>query len=324
MTMLAAVLVALRPRTAAADRVAVAALLALVVGVALPLARAARPRRPRQLPVAADPDRLLHRHLALDPGRPDRPRHRRQDRGGRPDPRRSSSWPRKVGSIHWPSLALGVGACSRVLQGVAAARLPVPGPRGRRRARHRCCRRLFDFRGLGIAVVGDIPSRLPALALPVARRACRSTPVAARGRGDLPGQLRRPASSPPAASARGGYRGRRRPRADRLRRGQHRRRAASAPSRSPPRTRARRSTPTVGGQIAARGHRGRGGADGDAALPAAGARASCRSRRSARSWSPPALSLIDVARPARDLADQPDGVRLRADRAWRGRSASAS
>ncbi len=73
---------------------------------------------------------------------------------------------RNVGLIHWPSLALAV-AMFAVLQGASAFRLPVPGPvlvvvlsvllsAG------------LDLRSHGIATVGDIPSGVPALALPTA------------------------------------------------------------------------------------------------------------------------------------------------------------
>lgn len=70
----------------------------------------------------------------------------------------------KAGSIHWPSLVLAV-AMFALLQIVKAVRLPVPGPvvalivaTGLSAA--------FDFQGMGIAVVGDIPTGLPSLHLP--------------------------------------------------------------------------------------------------------------------------------------------------------------
>ena len=92
-----------------------------------------------------------------------------------------------------------------LLQAVRITRLPVPG-----RCWSSCSRcvlsALFDFRGHGIAVVGDIPIELPPLTLP---RLCR--PAArpdrwrsARRRSSWSASA--PASSPRAASAqRGGY-----------------------------------------------------------------------------------------------------------------------
>ena len=112
----------------------------------------------RQLPVAADPDRLHDRHLAVDPGRPDRPLHRRQDRERRPLPAAFRVRP-KVGQIHWPSLALGVGLF--VLLRVLGARgSGHSGTAGRRGARHRPVVRV-RLPGHGIRVVGEVPSQLP-------------------------------------------------------------------------------------------------------------------------------------------------------------------
>jgi high affinity sulfate transporter 1 len=71
---------------------------------------------------------------------------------------------RKVASIHWPSLALGL-ACFLALQLLAWRPLPVPGPlivllvAGLASV-------TLDFAALGIAVVGDLPSGLPTPALP--------------------------------------------------------------------------------------------------------------------------------------------------------------
>lgn len=70
----------------------------------------------------------------------------------------------KVRQIHWPSLALAL-AMFGVQQGAQSLRLPVPGPvivvvvAAALSA-------VFDFHGMGIAVVGDIPSTLPGLSLP--------------------------------------------------------------------------------------------------------------------------------------------------------------
>ena len=199
MTVLAAVLtpvVAAAPATA--DRVAMAAVLALAVGGALPAGAGAAARGARELPVAADPDRLLHRHLALDPRRPDRPLHRRLDRGGGPGrPLRRTR--QKAGSIHWPSVALAL-AMFAVLQAVKARASRCRG-RWSSWCWRRCSRPLFDFRGHGIAVVGDIPTRLPSFA---SRRPAGfpSTPsCSAPARSSRSASA--PASSPPAASARG-------------------------------------------------------------------------------------------------------------------------
>jgi high affinity sulfate transporter 1 len=72
----------------------------------------------------------------------------------------------EVGSIHWPSLLLAI-AMLAVLQGTHALRLPVPGPVVVVILAD-VLSALFDFPALGIAVVGDIPSGLPALSLPSA------------------------------------------------------------------------------------------------------------------------------------------------------------
>ncbi len=65
----------------------------------------------------------------------------------------------KVGLIHWPSLALGIGLF--ILLRLLGAWLPaVPGPlvaMGLAAA----LSALFDFPGLGISVVGEVPSKLP-------------------------------------------------------------------------------------------------------------------------------------------------------------------
>jgi SulP family sulfate permease len=70
----------------------------------------------------------------------------------------------KVGLIHWPSLVLA-SAMFGVLEGSRLLRLPIPGP-VLVVVLSVVLSVLFDFRGHGIAVVGDIPSSLPALSLP--------------------------------------------------------------------------------------------------------------------------------------------------------------
>jgi high affinity sulfate transporter 1 len=71
---------------------------------------------------------------------------------------------RKAATIHWPSLALAV-VMFGVLQATRIFRLPVPGPVVVV-VLAVALSALLDFRGHGIAVVGDIPSSIPALALP--------------------------------------------------------------------------------------------------------------------------------------------------------------
>lgn len=70
----------------------------------------------------------------------------------------------KVGSIHWPSLALAV-AMFGLLQLVRVVRFPVPGPVVVL-ALSVVLSAIFNFEALGIAVVGDIPTGLPSLTLP--------------------------------------------------------------------------------------------------------------------------------------------------------------
>ena len=73
---------------------------------------------------------------------------------------------RKAASIHWPSLGLAA-VMFAVLQATSALRLPIPGP-VMVVALSVLLSALFDFGGHGIAVVGDIPSAPPAIALPAA------------------------------------------------------------------------------------------------------------------------------------------------------------
>lgn len=70
----------------------------------------------------------------------------------------------KFNMIHWPSLVLAV-AMFGLLQLVGLLHSPIPGP-VLVVAISVSMSALFDFRGMGIAVVGDIPTSLPRLALP--------------------------------------------------------------------------------------------------------------------------------------------------------------
>ncbi|HRO10716.1 SulP family inorganic anion transporter [Amaricoccus sp.] len=70
----------------------------------------------------------------------------------------------KAVDIHWPSLALAA-AMFAVLQASAALRLPVPGPVIVVLLAV-ALSALLDLPAHGVATVGDIPSRLPALSLP--------------------------------------------------------------------------------------------------------------------------------------------------------------
>ena len=71
----------------------------------------------------------------------------------------------KIASVHWPSLLLAA-AMFAVLQLSSALRLPVPGPVVVV-VLAVVLSSAFDFQGWGIAVVGDIPSVLPSLSLPL-------------------------------------------------------------------------------------------------------------------------------------------------------------
>lgn len=71
----------------------------------------------------------------------------------------------KVGQIHWPSLMLGAGLF--IMLRVLGAWLPsIPGPLVVV-VLATALSAVFDFRGLGIRVVGDIPSGLPMPMLPI-------------------------------------------------------------------------------------------------------------------------------------------------------------
>ncbi|MCF2513704.1 SulP family inorganic anion transporter [Sphingomonas sp. G124] len=70
----------------------------------------------------------------------------------------------KTSSIHWPSLVLALGMFG-LLQIVRIVRFPVPGPVVVL-VLSVVLSALFNFEGQGIAIVGDIPTNLPSLTLP--------------------------------------------------------------------------------------------------------------------------------------------------------------
>lgn len=70
----------------------------------------------------------------------------------------------KLGLIHWPSLILAL-AMFALLQAATALRLPIPGP-VLVVVISVLLSFVFDFEGHGIAVVGDVPTALPGLHLP--------------------------------------------------------------------------------------------------------------------------------------------------------------
>ncbi|GGF66699.1 sulfate transporter [Azorhizobium oxalatiphilum] len=72
---------------------------------------------------------------------------------------------RNMGAVHWPSVILGV-AMFVLLQVLSAWRSPVPGPVVVVVAAT-LLSALLDFRGLGIKVVGEIPTGLPHISLPI-------------------------------------------------------------------------------------------------------------------------------------------------------------
>jgi high affinity sulfate transporter 1 len=146
-----------------ADRVAVAALLALVVGVYCIIARALR------LGVLAT---LLSRpiltgflagiSLSIMIGQIGRLTGVKIEAEGLIGPLLEIV--DKADLIHWPSLALGA-AMFLVLQAVRIRKLPVPGP-VIVVVLAVALSALFDFEARGIAVVGDVPVGLPQFALP--------------------------------------------------------------------------------------------------------------------------------------------------------------
>jgi SulP family sulfate permease len=166
MTMLAGVLVtvvAAMPATAAAGRADAAAVLALLVGALCLAARALR------LGVLAT---FLSRpiltgffagiSLSILIGQIGRVTGVKIDAKGLFAP--PAELLREVATIHWPTLALAAGLFA-VLQLLNHRRSPVPGPVVVVVVAV-VLSWLFDFRHVGIAVVGDVPTGLPTLALP--------------------------------------------------------------------------------------------------------------------------------------------------------------
>jgi high affinity sulfate transporter 1 len=70
----------------------------------------------------------------------------------------------KIELLHWPTLLLGLSMFV-LLQAVRMVRIPIPGP-VIVVVLSVILSALFDFKGMGIAVVGDIPSGLPSLTIP--------------------------------------------------------------------------------------------------------------------------------------------------------------
>ena len=186
---------------------------------------------------------------------------------------------RQAADIHWPSLALAA-AMFAVLQAARRLRLPVPGP-VIVVVLAAALSALLDLPAHGIATVGDIPSGVPCARPPRHRRRAPRPAPPRRGR-DLPRQLRRRHRHRPQLRPARRLPGRRRPRDARLRRRQYRRRPLlRLPDHRlglPHRDQRQRRRP-----LAARRRGGGGGAPRHHPLPAAGARASCRSPPSAPS-----------------------------------------
>ncbi|WP_083213790.1 MULTISPECIES: SulP family inorganic anion transporter [unclassified Ensifer] len=164
MTVLAAVLMTVFATPAqAADRVAAAALLALIVGILCLIARLVR------LGVLAT---FLSRpiligffagiSLSILIGQIKRFTGVEIESEGLVGP--LFELLRQVGSIHWPTLAFAL-ACFALLQVARIYRSPVPGPVIVVFLAV-LLSFLFDFEGRGLAVVGDIPDGLPSLAIP--------------------------------------------------------------------------------------------------------------------------------------------------------------
>ena len=275
------------PGLAAADRAGVAAMLALVVGGLCLGGAGARPRRARRPSCrgrsssASSPASRSRSSSARSAASPASP----IDADGLIAP--FVELARKA-ALHPLALARARGSrCSPCCRPCRAAAASGARARSSSSSSRSAFRPLFDFRGHGIAVVGDIPTRPAALRHPRApaalpldqhppRRRARSSSVSF-GAGIVTARSFGAARRLP---------GRRRPRADRLRRRQPRRRplrrlpghrlglahrdqrstsaaARSSPASSPPRRWSRRCSfcePRC---------------------------ASCRSRRSAPSWSPP-------------------------------------
>jgi len=164
MTVLAAVLATIYATPGVtADRVAVAALLALAVGIYCLLARVLRLgllatflSRPILIGFLAGIS------LSIMIGQIGRLSGVRIDSGGLIEP--LVEIVDKADLIHWPSLALGA-AMLLVLQAVRISKLPVPGP-VIVVVLAVALSALFDFEAHGIAVVGDVPTDLPKPTLP--------------------------------------------------------------------------------------------------------------------------------------------------------------
>lgn len=163
MTVLAAILSGLVAQEPSLDRVALAALLALLVGALCLLASALRLGL-----VAAFLSRPIligfigGIALSIIVGQIGRLTGVRIEADGLVSPLVELA--RKAGAIHGPSLALGLGLLALTLL-LQRLRSPVPGPLVVVVAGI-AASALFDFEGHGIAVVGALPQALPALSLP--------------------------------------------------------------------------------------------------------------------------------------------------------------
>jgi len=164
MTVLAAVLATIYATPGVtADRVAVAALLALAVGVFCFIARALRLGMLATLlsrPILTG--FLAGISLSIIIGQIGRLTGLKIESEGLMGP--LFDIVDKADLIHWPSLALGA-AMFLLLQAVRIRKLPVPGP-VIVVVLAAALSALFDFEARGIAVVGNVPSALPQFALP--------------------------------------------------------------------------------------------------------------------------------------------------------------
>ena len=164
MTVLAAVLATIYATPGVtADRVAVAALLALAVGVFCLIARALRLgvlATFLSLPILTG--FLAGISLSIMIGQIGRLTGVKIEAEGLIGPLLEIV--EKADLIHWPSLALGA-AMFLVLQAVRIRKLPVPGP-VIVVVLAVTLSALFDFEARGIAVVGDVPTHMPQFTLP--------------------------------------------------------------------------------------------------------------------------------------------------------------
>lgn len=162
MTVLAAIMVTV-PAGSMSDRVAVAALLALSVGVLCLIARVVRLGMIATFlsrPILAG--FFAGISLSILIGQIDRVTGVKIEASGLIAP--IVELISKIGAIHWPSLLLAV-AMFALLQIARAARSRIPGP-VLVVVLSVLLSAIFDFEGRGIAVVGDIPAGLPPLTLP--------------------------------------------------------------------------------------------------------------------------------------------------------------